>query len=130
MEEKRQRPRWLARPETYVVFYAPEPDYIGQVLDISLDGISYNFLKTREMSGDPIAVGILMPGIDFFLRKLPFSKSYSKVIKGPPGSTLPLRRFGGRFPSLTPHQKEKLADHISQYFENPAGALVKCSEKV
>ena len=130
MVEKRRRPRRLVRPEAYVVCYAPEPDYIGQILDISLEGISFSFLETCEMPEDPIAVGIFMSGGGFFLNRLPFQMSYSNVMPGPLGSTLLLRRYGGSFLSITPYQHERLTGYISHYTEYPPQEEFTAAEKM
>ena len=96
--------------------YRSKPAKFGRINNISMDGLSFDYIAGREQSNQPLVLDILLANRDFYLANLTF-KSISDVIVAADFSMDPIkmRRHHVRFERLAPDQIRKIQYFIRHY---------------
>jgi len=107
--------------EIACAIYRPRPTRFGRVNNISMDGLSFDYIVGREQSSQSLVLDILLADRGFYLANLTF-KSISDVIVDDDFSMDPIkmRRHHVRFERLVPSQIRKIQhfiEHYSSYVE-------------
>ncbi|MBU0988161.1 MAG: PilZ domain-containing protein [Proteobacteria bacterium] len=111
--ERRKHKRFQVKGFAFAKLWSElEADYvqnIGQLLDISLGGISLRCFLETQNAGGYLKLGIFLSGGDFKIDKIPF-KIVSDIEMNCTAtlSSRNLRRYGIKFDKLTPDQQAKL----------------------
>jgi len=104
--------RFRAKDLTFVKLSSEHQEDIGQLLDISKEGLSLPYFSNDERSHNYSNLGIFVSGGNFTIDAIPFKTvSDNELAKGSPFSKINLRRYGVQFENLIPDQISKL-DHF------------------
>lgn len=96
--------------------YRSKPVKFGRINNISMDGLSFDYIAGREGSSQSLVLDILLADRNFYLPNLSF-KSISDVKAADDFSmhTIKTRRHHVRFERLTPDQIRKIQYFIQHY---------------
>jgi len=96
--------------------YRSKPAKFGRINNISMDGLSFDYIPGREQSNQSFVLDILLADRGFYLANLAF-KSISDVIIAADFSMDPIkmRRHHVRFERLAPGQIKKMQYFIRHY---------------
>ena len=96
--------------------YRSKPAKFGRINNISMDGLSFDYIPGREQSSPPLVLDILLANRGFYLTNLRF-KSISDDIVAADFSMDPIkmRRHHVRFERLAPDQIRKIQYLIRHY---------------
>jgi hypothetical protein len=96
--------------------YRSKPAKFGRINNISMDGLSFDYIAGREQLSPPLVLDILLANRGFYLANLTF-KSISDVIVAGDFSMDPIkmRRHHVRFEGLAPAQIRKIQHFIQHY---------------
>ena len=96
--------------------YRSKPSKFGRINNISMDGLSFDYIAGQEQSSQPLVLDILLANRRFYLANLTF-KSISDVIVAGDFSMDPIkmRRHHVRFERLAPAQIRKIQYFIQHY---------------
>ena len=96
-----------------IVALQPHTDILGQMIDISMMGLSFRYIDTGSKDDQSSELTILMPKPQFYLERLPFrSVADFELPNEFSFSTIPVRRRCVTFKPLSPQQQTKLDDFI------------------
>jgi len=108
-KEKRKHSRLQAGDLTYVKLRSESGEDIGQLLDISQEGLSLRYFEDKEISGEYSKLGIFLSGSDFSIDNIPVRIVSDITMTGKSTLNRPgLRRYGIQFDKLTSDQQSKL----------------------
>jgi hypothetical protein len=112
--ERRKYKRFQVPIGTFVGF-GPHFEKAGQILDLSLGGLSFRYMGIDEPNGSSY-LDIFLIDNDFYIRKLPFVTvtDFATVTDKAPISTT-LRRRGVKFQTLTRQQRSDLEHFINKH---------------
>jgi hypothetical protein len=112
LKDQRKFARYSARQGT-IVALQPNAEILGQMIDISLRGLSFRYIDTGTPDDNASELVILMPKPRFYLDRLPFrSVADFELPNEFSFSTIPVRRKCISFKPLNPTQQTKLEDFI------------------
>ena len=113
LTERRQHKRFQVKGLAFAkLWFEHEKEYVqdmGQLLDISREGLSLRCSEKTDKTGEYSGLGIFLSGDDFSIDKMPFKIISDTEIAG--DSTFikrTARRYGLQFEELTHHQIDKL----------------------
>jgi len=97
------------------VYVGVRPDYekVGQIIDISMEGLAFSYLPTKKRSNRPSELDIFLSGDNFRLEKVPFETVSDFVLNEVPFSGI--RRCSVRFRDLTDSQRSQLDYFIQNH---------------
>lgn len=103
--QRRKHLRFPVKNFTFVKLWSDSDEDIGQLLDISSNGLSLRYLAAGEAPKDFNRLSILLPGNLFAVSGLSFRiVSDIKLTNGAPSCPIVFRRSGVQFEELTPYQ--------------------------
>lgn len=113
-EERRKRERFIMRDGAYA-FLRPPANKIGQVIDISLDGLAFSYFSTNGPILDAHGLDLLADeGI--YLENLPFKTVNDFIIPNEqPYSQITMRRRCIQFGNLTTRDRNLIQNLIDKY---------------
>ncbi len=81
----------------------------GEICDMSLGGLSFNYMEGEEKSSRPGLMAIIVQGYGVYIEELEVDTAWdSKIDATSPYSLIPMRRMGVRFKNLTSRQRFQL----------------------
>lgn len=108
-KDKRANSRFRVKDLTFVKLQSESKVDIGQLLDISKQGLALRCFVDEEKPREYSSLGIFLSGGEFIVDDVPFrTVSDIELNNNPQFSTIILRRYGLQFKDLTPEQVEKL----------------------
>ena len=106
---KRTHPRFRAKDLTFVKLNSENKEDIGQLVDISMAGLSLRYFIDGEKSQNYSSLGIFLSGGAFNIDQIPFRVVADNALNSnSPFSTIILRRYAVQFEKLTPEQSAML----------------------
>ena len=89
---------------------------LGQIIDISPQGLSFRYTVTGTQANEAFELDIFLAGDGFYLEKIPFKTvSDRKLPKKVYNGHLPMRRCGVQFGQLMPIQMAQLKHFIQTH---------------
>jgi hypothetical protein len=86
---------------------------LGQIIDMSLGGLSFRYIENGPEEGGRIDLGILFGTNGHYLEKLPTEVVSDTVLsQGSPSHPMAIRKRSLKFLNLTDKQREQLASFI------------------
>jgi hypothetical protein len=79
---------------------------VGQVIDMSVDGLAFSYIPREELSSGPFELQVFFAD-NVYVYRVPFKTIWDKEAEQLPSSTVRVRRCGVQFGEMAPH-------HISQ----------------
>jgi hypothetical protein len=112
--ERREHRRYQVHSGTYVAL-GPPYGKVGPMIDISLGGLSFQYVAGKERTNES-HINIFLTDANFYLEKVPIKTilDFEIADKLPP-SSVATRRCGLRFEDLTHDQAFKLDFFIQNY---------------
>lgn len=115
VENKRQYFRFWIQEHAYVVL-RPLSKKFGQIVDISMGGLSYCYPDANKEHSEAYLLDIFLVGDKFYLDKVPFRTVSERNIEIElPDNSLTLKQCGVRFDRLTTEQIQRLDYLIMKY---------------
>ena len=112
--EQRKHQRYCSREGAFINL-RNETNKLGQILDISMGGLSYRYVENGIKHGD-YKLDIFLVGPDFRAESIPVHTVYDCAIKDEEGTNnLKVRRQGVRFKDLNGIQFTLLEHFIENY---------------
>lgn len=106
---RRKHKRFPVKTFTFVKLWSDCDEDIGQLLDISSQGLSLRYLATGREPRNFTRLSILLPGNIFAVAAIPFrTVSDTELTNGSPSGSIVFRRSGVQFEDLTPYQAFEL----------------------
>ena len=106
---RRKHKRFPVKTFTFVKLWSEFDEDIGQLLDVSSQGLSLRYLATGQETKNFTRLSILLPGNIFAVAGIPFrTVSDTELTNGPSSSSIVFRRSGVQFEDLTPYQMFEL----------------------
>jgi len=110
-EERRQQKRFKAREGAFAALVDQE-SRLGQIKDISLQGLSFRYIDNHEKLKKASELKIIIGNQGLYLDKLPFKIIFDFEIESEFSfSRVNMRQVGLKFGDLTPVQRNRL-DHF------------------
>ena len=107
--DRRRHKRFQVRETAFVVLRAPFSTNVGQITDISIDGLAFRYIDGVKRTNSYSELDILLSNRSFYLDKIPFKTiSDCKAPNKVPFSSIEMRRSGVQFGKLTPNQISQL----------------------
>jgi hypothetical protein len=94
------------------------PDFVrlGQVIDVSMDGLAFRCFGSQEPSKGASELDIFLAGRAFYMRSIPFKTVWDFEMADEVWSgSVTVRRYGVRFGQLTSNQTSLLNYFIENY---------------
>lgn len=111
--DQRRHKRFRAKEGMFTVLRDNGTDILGTVLDISKGGLSYRYVPKDGSQGRWFELDIFMSGEGYRAERLPFrTVTDFEIDQDVPFSTVPVRRSGVQFGSLTPEQINQVENVI------------------
>jgi hypothetical protein len=112
--EGRQHGRFQVPTDAFVAF---PPDYyiVGQIVDISMGGLSISYIADEEHSERSFELDIFLAVRRFDLQGVPFRTVWDFKSEPIPSGSAETRRSGLQFGDLTPDQMSQLEYFIHSY---------------
>ncbi len=118
--ERRKHKRFRSKEGSYAVLSGP-CSKMGQILDISRDGLSFRYIDIGDRPRETCVLDILSEDNAFRLKNVGFRViSDLDASKDFPFSTIPMRRCGGELTGLNDRQINDLNYLIENYTEPEA----------
>jgi len=113
--EQRRNERFRARNGAFVAL-RPHYTKLGQISDISMDGLSFHYMSREELPNASFDVlDILVTNDDFYLETVPFEIVSDFEITKVPLSAVAIKRCSVKFGVLTDDQKSRLKNFIHNH---------------
>ena len=110
-EERRQQKRFKAQEGAFAALVDQE-SRLGQIKDISLQGLSFRYIDNHEKLKKASELKIIINNQGLYLDKLPFKIIFDFEIESEFSfSRVNMRQVGLKFGDLTPVQRNRL-DHF------------------
>lgn len=114
--ERRKHKRFQVKDFTFVKFKSESDEDVGQLLDISKEGLSLRYFVNAEKPKNFYKLDIFLSGGDFIIAGIPFRTiSNTELNDGLRFSPTIFRRSSVQFGHLTPNQISKLDYFFSQH---------------
>ena len=115
LAERRKRKRFQVHVGAFAVI-RPESTKLGQIIDISHEGLSFQYPVAASQSNGASELDVFLAGDGFYLEKIPIKTvSDLKVPKKFSNRSLPMRRCGVQFGELTDNQIAQLEYFIQKH---------------
>jgi hypothetical protein len=102
----------MSKGEIAMAIIKSKPTHMGEIVEISRGGLSFQYIDTDRILSQPCELDILFIDEDFHLSGLPFQAVEDRSIKSDaPFDVLRMKRLTVKFCGLTSKQKLKL-DHL------------------
>ena len=111
--ERRNEKRFLVQEGAFVMF-RPSDTGVGRLIDISMDGLTLDYVSSKEPEVQPTELDIFVVNSPFRLQGLPCRTINDFVTFTTYDGALSKRRRGVQFGELTKNQ-ELLLTHFIQY---------------
>lgn len=111
MKNRRKEARYRVRDGVFVID-VHDPQHLGEIIDISRSGIAFRYMQGQNSYHPIKGLNIFSSTHSLFLSNFSFETVSDIEIEGHPKSTLPMRRHGGQFTSLSHRQQEQLDNFI------------------
>ena len=109
IQERRRHRRFSVRESAIAVIQSTPTIILGQIKDISPDGLSFNYMYSDEQPDDSTTIDIFLPDDKLHIKGLTFKTvSDSIVLNDNPFSTVIMNRRGIQFEKLTDRLKSEL----------------------
>jgi hypothetical protein len=115
----------VADPEKHKRFLAPRGSFVaigphfnkvGQIIDIGMDGLSFDYVASEELPDKSFEADILLSDTDFYLERVPCEMiSEVKISRKSSFGSLFIRKCSVQFGELTPKQMSQLEYFIQNY---------------
>ena len=115
-DDRRKRKRLRVQDGTFVIL-SPSDAGVGRLIDISLDGLSFDYVTTQEPSGEPNELEIFVTDSALRLYKIPCKTITDLKTFEIPQTRSHRRRSGVQFGELTAAQKSQIKYFIQKYTE-------------
>ncbi len=93
--------------------YRSNPSQLGQIRDISMDGLSFRYIDNREDTDDSSTLDILLADSGFHMENILFNTISDLKIAGEvPFNTIQMRQKGIQFKNLSSRQRNQLEEFI------------------
>jgi hypothetical protein len=112
--EQRQCKRFRVRSEV-VVLLSPHDAEMGQLRDVSMGGLTFDFVTSQVLPIEATRLDICPMGSAFLLCDLPFRSIWELSIYETKPTSLHRKRCGVQFGELTPDQIRLLEYFINNY---------------
>lgn len=113
--EKRKYERVAAR-EGIIVALKPHSNILGQMIDISMGGLSFRYIESSEPTSHSSELVILIANHNFFLDRVSFKTASDILIDNNISfSSLQMRRRGVEFVNLSVHQSTLIQHLITKH---------------
>jgi hypothetical protein len=117
--ERRKLPRLRVREGAYVAL-CPHYDRVGQIVDISTDGLAFTYVATTNGDDESAELDIFLVKGDFYLEQIPFvAVTDIGIAPHSPFASVVTRRKSLRFGRLSPSQRSRLEFFIDRYTHHP-----------
>ena len=113
--DRRRSRRYQAKRGTFA-FFETRKDKLGQIKDISMRGLSFQYVNEDEQNGKVGELKIIIAGVGLFLDRVNAETITDvEVVNGFSVSPLRMRQTGIRFMNLSPQQKVQLGRFIRNH---------------
>ncbi len=114
--QKRTEKRYKVRDLTFVKLRSETKIEIGQLLDISMEGLAFRYFIDNKQSRKYHDLGLFLSGGGFSIDQIPFKAvSNIELANNSQFSTIILKRYGVQFEKLTPDQTNRLDHFLLNY---------------
>ena len=114
-DERRQQKRFIAEEGAFAALVDQE-SRLGQIKDISLQGLSFRYIDSHEKLENADELRIILGNQGLYLDRVPFVKISDFEIESEFSfSTIKMRQIGLKFGELTPQQKLRLDQFIKHH---------------
>jgi hypothetical protein len=113
-DDRRKRRRLCVQKGAFVIL-SPSDAGVGRLIDISIDGLSFDYVTTQEPSGEPTELEIFVTDTPFRLYKIPCKTITDLKTFEIPQTHSHRRRSGVQFGELTASQKSQIEYFIQKY---------------
>jgi hypothetical protein len=112
--ERRRHQRFQV-PKNVFVTLGPHYVKLGQMIDVSMDGLAFCYKDREEPSDESFELDIFLAGNSFYLYKVSYETISDFETKGVPLRSPTMRRCSVQFGQLTHHQISQLKHFIENY---------------
>jgi hypothetical protein len=110
--ERRESTRFQVQQGAFVAL-GPEYEKVGQIIDMSMGGLSFRYMAEYDVSTEAAELDIFMNDNGFYLKSVPFDTvSDCEPPENIPFSSIATRRCSVQFRELSPGQKSRLEAFI------------------
>ena len=114
--QKRTDKRYRVKDLTFVKLRSESEIEIGQLLDISKEGLAFRHFIDNKKSRKYHDLGLFLSGGGFSIDRIPFKAVSSiELANNSQFSTIILKRYGVQFEKLTPDQTKRLDHFLLNY---------------
>ena len=114
-EERRRQKRFKAREGAFAALVDQE-SRLGQIKDISLQGLSFRYIDNHEKLKNASELKIIINNQGLYLDKLPFKIIFDFEIESEFSfSRVNMRQIGLEFGDLTPVQRNRLDQFLKNH---------------
>lgn len=119
-KERRRQRRFKAEEGAFAALVDQE-SRLGQIKDISLQGLSFRYIDSPEKLDNARELKIILGNRGLYLDKVPFEKICDFEIQSEFSfSTVKMRQIGLKFGNLTAEQKRQLNQFIQRHTTDEA----------
>ena len=112
--ERRKQKRFLAQHGAFVMF-KPSDTGVGRLIDISMDGLTLDYISSKEPEVQPSELDIFVVNSSFRLHSIPCETITDFVTFTTYDGSLSKRRRGVQFGKLTENQEALLVQFINNH---------------
>lgn len=112
--ERRKHKRFRVQEGAFVIL-KPSDTGAGRLVNISLSGLMFEYVSTKEPSVEATELELFVTDSVFRLYGVPCKKVWDLPIYKHPTMPLQKRQSGVEFGELLPHQKSQLEDFIEKH---------------
>ena len=106
--ERRKYKRFRVQDGAFVMF-GPDSAKVGQIIDMSMGGLAFRYISSKEQSNRLFELDIFLTDRSFYLEKVPVKTiSNLKIANESPSVSTTTRRHGVQFENLTDNQISEL----------------------
>jgi hypothetical protein len=114
VKERRNYKRKKTRENTFVLLWSDSME-MGQIVDISLRGLSFSYFIGEKKLGDVARLDIGLSSGGFYLGSIPVKTISDIELAKSPSIPIAIRRRGVQFKKLTEEQTSQLQDFLRSY---------------
>jgi hypothetical protein len=113
--ERRQRKRFKAIEGAFAAL-VNHNSKLGQIKDISTDGLSFCYIDDHAQTDDAPELKIILGNRGFYMDKVPYKKIADfEIVNEYSFSSIKMRQMGLQFGQLTPDQQNRLENFIQKH---------------
>jgi hypothetical protein len=115
MLERRKHKRFQVQDDAVAVL-RPSVDKRGPIIDISMGGLAFSYVTSKDSSNRSSRLDILLPDLSFYLAHMPIrTVSDFKVTSESPFRSIESRRRSVQFGKMTQEQMSQLERFIQNH---------------